>query len=71
MVCPGERSASTTDVHAAAPDERARYRLSQQGKRLTLPDQMGERFQAMLLARGLEALPLPAELLAADQGELL
>ena len=45
-----------------------RYRLSQQVKKLMLPDQMGERFQAMLLARGLDALPLPAELLAADQG---
>jgi SAM-dependent MidA family methyltransferase len=54
--------------HAKAIDEHHRYRLSQQVKRLMLPDQMGERFQAMLLARGLEALPLPAELLAADQG---
>ena len=49
-------------------DEHGRYRLSQQIKTLMLPDQMGERFQAMLLARGLDALPLPAELLAADQG---
>lgn len=51
-----------------AVDDGARYRLTQQVRRLTLPDQMGERFQAMLLARGLPALPLPAELLAADQG---
>lgn len=51
-----------------AADDAARYRLAQQVKKLTLPDQMGERFQAMLLARGLTALPLPAELLAADQG---
>lgn len=49
-------------------DEHGRYRLAQQVKKLMLPDQMGERFQAMLLARGLDALPLPAELLAADQG---
>ncbi len=49
-------------------DEPARYRLAQQVKKLMLPDQMGERFQAMLLARGLDVLPLPAELLAADQG---
>jgi SAM-dependent MidA family methyltransferase len=49
-------------------DEHGRYRLSQQVRKLMLPDQMGERFQAMLLARGLDALPLPAELLAADQG---
>jgi SAM-dependent MidA family methyltransferase len=49
-------------------DEHGRYRLAQEARKLMLPDQMGERFQAMLLARGLEALPLPAELLAADQG---
>ncbi len=49
-------------------DDHARYQLAQQVKRLMLPDQMGERFQAMLLARGLESLSLPAELLAADQG---
>lgn len=54
-------------VYEEAADEASRYRLAQQVKRLTLPDQMGERFQAMLLARGLERLPLPAELLAADQ----
>ncbi|HUB91781.1 MAG TPA: SAM-dependent methyltransferase [Dyella sp.] len=55
-------------AYEQAPDDAARYRLAQQVKKLTLPDQMGERFQAMLLARGLPALPLPAELLAADQG---
>ena len=54
--------------HAAIADEHGRYRLAQQAKRLMLPEQMGERFQAMLLARGLDVLPLPAELLAADQG---
>ncbi|MEO6801467.1 MAG: SAM-dependent methyltransferase [Rhodanobacter sp.] len=48
-------------------DEHSHYRLAQQVKKLMLPEQMGERFQAMLLARGLDALPLPAELLAADQ----
>ncbi len=56
------------EAYAQATDETARYKLAQQVKRLTLPEQMGERFQAMVLARGLEALPLPAELLAADQG---
>ena len=55
-------------AHAEAADEAARYRLAQEVKRLTLPEQMGERFQAMLLARGMDVLPLPAELLAADQG---
>ncbi|WP_284332998.1 class I SAM-dependent methyltransferase [Dyella flagellata] len=55
-------------AYEQATDDAARHRLAQQVKKLTLPDQMGERFQAMLLARGLPALPLPAELLAADQG---
>jgi SAM-dependent MidA family methyltransferase len=55
-------------AYESATDDAARYGLAQQVKKLTLPDQMGERFQAMLLARGLPALPLPAELLAADQG---
>ncbi len=55
-------------AHAEAADEAARYRLAQEVKRLTLPEQMGERFQAMLFARGMDMLPLPAELLAADQG---
>jgi SAM-dependent MidA family methyltransferase len=49
-------------------DDAGRLRLAQQVRKLTLPDQMGERFQAMLFAKGLAALPLPAELLAADQG---
>jgi len=57
--------------HAQAADEHARYRLSQQVKRLMLPDQMGERFQAMILARGLDTLALPVELMAADQGARL
>ena len=37
-------------AHAVA-DEVAGYRLAQEVKRLTLPGEMGERFQAMLLAR--------------------
>jgi SAM-dependent MidA family methyltransferase len=63
------------NVFAAAQsqlmDEHENYRLAQQVKRLMLPDQMGERFQAMLLARGLDALPLSADLLSADQGSRL
>lgn len=58
-------------AHAQAADEAARYRLAQEVKRLTLPDRMGESFQAMLFARGIDMLPLPAELLEADQGERL
>ncbi|MBV8156637.1 MAG: SAM-dependent methyltransferase, partial [Dyella sp.] len=54
-----------------ASDETARYRLAQEVKKLTLPDQMGERFQVMLFARNMEVLPLPAELLEADQGDRL
>jgi SAM-dependent MidA family methyltransferase len=37
-----------------APDEAARYALRQQAKQLTLPGAMGERFQAMGFARGVE-----------------
>ncbi len=58
-------------AQAAAGDEHGRYRLAQQVKKLMLPDQMGERFQAMLLARGLDPLPLPAELLRADRRDRL
>ena len=47
-----------------ASDELERYRLAREVKRLTLPDQMGERFQAMLLTRGIEKLAIPTELLA-------
>jgi hypothetical protein len=32
---------------------------------------MGERFQVMLFARGMEVLPLPADVLEADQGDRL
>jgi SAM-dependent MidA family methyltransferase len=39
---------------ARSADEAARYALRQQVKRLTLPDAMGERFQAMGFARGVE-----------------
>ena len=58
-------------AYEAAADEAARYDLAQQVKKLTLPEQMGERFQAMLFARGMEVLPMPAELLEADQGDRL
>lgn len=58
-------------AYEKADDDVARHRLAQQVKKLTLPDQMGERFQAMVMARGLAPVPLDAELLAADQGERL
>jgi SAM-dependent MidA family methyltransferase len=52
----------------AAGGEAEAYALAQQVKRLTLPGEMGERFQAMLLVRDLEIDALPAAVLAADQG---
>ena len=52
-------------------DDVTRLHLAQQVRKLTLPDQMGERFQAMLFAKGLVALPLSAELLTADRGDRL
>lgn len=51
----------------AAPDEAARYALAQQVKRLTLPGQMGERFQAMLFTRDLDADGLFAPIQAVDR----
>jgi SAM-dependent MidA family methyltransferase len=58
-------------AYESASDEAVRYGLAQQVKKLTMPDQMGERFQVMLFARGMDVLPLPAELLEADQGDRL
>jgi len=54
-------------AYASAADEAARYALAQQVKRLTLPGEMGERFQAMLLARDLDAGAVFPALLAADR----
>ena len=58
-------------AYAAAPDEAGRYRLAQQVRRLMLPEQMGERFQAMLFARGLDPLPLDDALLGEDPASRL
>jgi SAM-dependent MidA family methyltransferase len=58
-------------THPALPDEAARYALAQEVKRLTLPGQMGERFQAMLFARGIDADALFAPLVAVDRSERL
>ena len=54
-------------LHEKAPDEHGRYRLAQEVKKLMLPEQMGERFQAMLFTRGIPTSSLPGELLAASQ----
>jgi SAM-dependent MidA family methyltransferase len=42
------------DAEAHARDESGRYRLRQEAKRLTLPGEMGERFQVMGFAREVE-----------------
>lgn len=60
-----------TSAYAAAPDEATRYALAQQVKRLTLPGQMGERFQAMLLARNLPIQALDTAVLEASQAQRL
>ena len=58
-------------AHDATADEAARYALAQQVKRLTLPGEMGERFQAMLFARELDAAATFAPLVAIDRSERL
>ncbi len=58
-------------AHAAATDEAGRYALSQQVKYLTLPGQMGQRFQAMLLARELDPATTFPALAAIDRGDRL
>lgn len=59
------------DDYLALTDEAARFRLSQEVKKLTLPDQMGERFQVMMFARDIDPGVLPADVMAADQGSRL
>ena len=46
--------ANLAAAETGAADEAARYRLRQQAKRLTLPEEMGERFQAMGFQREVE-----------------
>ena len=48
-------------------DDVARYRLAQEVKRLTLPAEMGEKFQAIVLARNISATGLPDGLVAINQ----
>lgn len=47
------------------------YALAQQAKHLTLPGEMGERFQALLLLRGVEGDVVPGALLINDRGDRL
>jgi SAM-dependent MidA family methyltransferase len=58
-------------AHAEAPDEAARYALAGEVKRLTLPGEMGERFQSMLFARDLDPEELFGSLVAVDRSERL
>jgi len=58
-------------MQAEVTDDHGSYQLAQQAKRLMLPDQMGERFQAMLFSRGIEPEPLLPDLIGADQGKRL
>jgi SAM-dependent MidA family methyltransferase len=46
--------ARLSEAEAKAHDEAGRYRLRQEAKRLTLPGEMGERFQVMGFARDVE-----------------
>ncbi|MET0616847.1 MAG: SAM-dependent methyltransferase [Luteibacter sp.] len=59
------------DDYLRLTDEAARYRLAQEVKKLTLPDQMGERFQVMMFAKAIDPAALPEAVLAADQGARL
>ncbi|MGH8164919.1 MAG: class I SAM-dependent methyltransferase, partial [Rhodanobacteraceae bacterium] len=63
--------AAFAEAYACAKDEAARYALANEVKRLTLPGEMGERFQAMLFARGLVSQALFAPLLEIDRSERL
>lgn len=67
LICAGLQEVFQA-MQAEVTDDHGSYQLAQQVKRLMLPDQMGERFQAMLMSRGIEAPPLSLDLLAADQG---
>ncbi|RAP58598.1 SAM-dependent methyltransferase [Oleiagrimonas sp. MCCC 1A03011] len=58
-------------AHAQAADEQTRYALAQEVKHLTLPGEMGERFQVMLFTRGLQADVLPEDVRLADRSQRL
>jgi SAM-dependent MidA family methyltransferase len=63
--------AAFATAYDSTTDEAARYALAQQVKRLTLPGEMGERFQAMLFTRELDAGAIFPALLAVDRSERL
>ncbi|MGH8152288.1 MAG: class I SAM-dependent methyltransferase [Rhodanobacteraceae bacterium] len=59
------------EARANARDEAARYAVAQQVKRLTLPGEMGERFQGMLFVRGLDPATVAAPLVTIDRSARL
>ena len=63
--------AAFAQTYAQAGDEAARYASAQEVKKLTLPGEMGERFQVMLFARDLDSERLFAPLVAVDRSERL
>ena len=58
MLLGGGLEAAFAEAWAATADTTAQLRLAQEVKRLTLPDEMGERFRAIALSRG-EVAPPP------------
>ena len=56
---------------SADADDIGRYRLAQEVKRLTLPGEMGEKFQAMVLARNITPAALPDGLAVINQARRL
>jgi SAM-dependent MidA family methyltransferase len=63
--------AAFAQAYAQTHDEAAPYALAGEVKRLTLPGEMGERFQAMLFARDLDSERWLAPLIAVDRSERL
>ena len=63
----GGLDAAFAQACTQADGEAARHALAQQVKKLTLPGEMGERFQAMLFARDLDAQGLFAPLIETDR----
>jgi SAM-dependent MidA family methyltransferase len=60
--------ASRFEQASAGADQVACYRLAQEVKRLTLPGEMGEKFNIMLLARDLPETALPPGIAHINQG---
>ncbi|MGB0133086.1 class I SAM-dependent methyltransferase [Dokdonella sp.] len=60
--------ANRFEQSSAGADEVGCYRLAQEIKRLTLPGEMGEKFNVMLLARDLPEAGLPPGIADIDQG---